>query len=553
MCTHDTVSSTPRHGYRLEDGHDAHSQDHSTWSRRGFLASLGLSALGGAFMLRGTPVQAFGNSRLLARLGNAETDRALVLIRLAGGNDGLNTIVPVENDLYYQARPRLAIAKQDTLRLSDTLGMHTALAPLEARYSDGHMAILQNVGYPSPSLSHFRSTDIWLSGSFEDRQDMTGWVGRYLHEQHPNVETDPLDFPLAVQIGNTSSLLFEGPEALMGMSVANTKVSERLIKQGAFYDVDAVPATTYGHEMAFLRDVANDTYQYAASIRAAASRAENRVEYPNHGLARKLAGVARLIKGQLGARIYSVTLGGFDTHANQLWRHNNLLTQLSTSVAAFLDDLAADGWLDKTVVMTFSEFGRRVSENGSRGTDHGTAAPLFLFGAGLQGGLYGQAPNLTDLDRSGNLAFDLDFRAVYATLLQNWFGLSAPMVSSLMGASFETIPFLQGMGASGRAVASAAPLARQTTTLPTQTTLFANYPNPFNPSTTIRYALAEAGPVRLQVYDVQGRVVARLADGHHEAGTYTVHFDAQGLPSGSYFYRIETPHHVQTLRMSLVK
>lgn len=553
MCTHhDTSSAKPRKGYRLEDGHDAHAHDHSRWSRRDFLSGLGLSALGGAFWLKGTPVHAFSNQRLLAQLGGTETDRALVLIRLGGGNDGLNTIVPIENDLYYQARPRLAIAKNDTIHLSNTLGMHPALAPLEAHYGNGQMAVLQNVGYPSPSLSHFRSTDIWLSGTFEERQDMTGWVGRYLDNQYPGQDANPFDYPLAVQIGNTSSLLFEGPEALMGMSVANTKVSERLMKQGAFYDVDAVPATAYGNEMAFLRDVANDTYQYASAIHTAASRAENKVAYPENGLAKKLAGVARLIKGQLGARIYSVTLGGFDTHANQLWRHNALLTQLSTAVSAFMDDLAADGWLDKTMVMTFSEFGRRVAENGSRGTDHGTAAPLFMFGGSLNGGLYGQTPDLNALDRAGNLAFDIDFRAVYSTVLQHWFGVDSGTVSGVMGETLDTIPFINT--ASTRLQRSAPTMqAQRTTTLPTETSLLSNYPNPFNPTTTIRFALAKAEPISVRVYDVQGRVVAQLADGVYEAGQYDVPFDAQHLPSGSYFYRLETPSHVQTLRMSLVK
>ncbi len=548
MCDHSSTPkpAAPRYGSCLEHG-PAHARDHAFWSRRDFLSGMGLAAAGGAFLLGGTPVRAFGQTPLLAHLRALETDRVLVLIQLNGGNDGLNTVIPKEDAIYYNARPQLAIAKSETLAIpgSSELGFHPSFNALTPVYGEGHMATLQNVGYPTPVLSHFASTDIWLSANPGEEMPTTGWLGRYLDGAYPDFEETPPAYPLAVQMGGLSSMLFQADGANLGMSLASPELFERIAEEGVIYDVSNLPSTTYGAEMAFVRTVANDSFQYAGAIQAASQVGENRVEYPaNNPLSGNLSIVAQLIKGRLGARIYHVSIGGFDTHANQGGQHSNLLRNLAEAVKAFLDDLAADGWSDEVLVMTFSEFGRRVNQNGSAGTDHGTAAPLFLFGSGVEGGLYGEAPDLADLDQTGNVKFDIDFRAVYATVLQDWFGLAEETVAQVLGGAFGSLGFVSD---------PATPTANEPEPVPQSFTLHQNYPNPFNPATTITYTLSRTERVTLRVYDAQGRLVQTLVDGTQPAGPYALSFDAGHLPSGAYFYRLQTAEGMRTRQMVLVR
>lgn len=542
MCDIHTTPKT-RFGSALEHG-AAHTDDHARWSRRDFLKTVGLTTAGGAVVLGGLPVQAFGSSSLLHKLRHSNTDRILVLIQLSGGNDGLNTIIPINNDLYYQARPSLAIPKADTLALTDEIGAHPSFEALRPLYDEGHMAILHSVGYPSPDLSHFRSTDIWVSASESDEVVDTGWLGRYLEGDFPNFAEEPTDYPLGVQIGASASMMFRGESASLGMSIASVDLFEQLANQGVLYDEQNVPSNTFGSEIAFVRSVANDSFQYAGAIRDASARGINSVTYPeNNALARSLSTVARLIKGNLGARIYHVALGSFDTHANQAGVHANLLLNLATSVRAFYDDLAVDGF-SNTLCMTFSEFGRRVQQNGSNGTDHGTAAPLFLFGNTVEGGFHGTLPDLTDLDDTGNIAYQMDFRSVYATVLQDWFELPPNDVASVLGQPFTPLPLLNTNPGSS------------TTTERTQPhtfTLHQNYPNPFNPQTTLSYTLMETTPVQVHIYDMQGRLIQTLVHGTQPAGSHTLSFDATHLPSGTYIYQLRTPRHAQSRTMTLLR
>lgn len=543
MCDqHRPVSAEPRLGACLEHG-TAHAEDHRRWSRREFMAGLGVA--GASFMLGGLPLRAYGQTPLLHQLRALETDRVLVIVQLNGGNDGLNTVVPFRSDRYYQLRPNIALAQNSLLSLGSNadVGLHPSLAAVRTLYDEGQAAILQSVGYPAPNQSHFRSTDIWVTASDSNVVENTGWVGRHLDATHPDYQTQPSDFPLAVQIGLSAPLLFQGPEGGMGMSITSVDLYERLAATGTAYDVEGLPATAFGDEMRFVRSVANDAFRYAGAIYEASQNGRNTVDYPaGNRLATNLAVVAQLIKGRLGARIYHVSLGGFDTHANQLTAHANLLRFLAEGVKAFLDDLGTQR--DDVLVMTFSEFGRRVYENGSAGTDHGTAAPLFLFGGDVEGGLYGPVPDLENLT-SGNLRHGIDFRQAYATVLQDWFGLDAASVEGVLGGSFETLGFV---------ATPATSTATEPQGLPRVFTLHQNYPNPFNPSTSISFALTEAAPVRLRVYDVAGREVALLLDGGvHAPGYHTVSFDASHLPSGTYLYRLETPAGQQSRKMVLVR
>ncbi|MFV1981523.1 MAG: DUF1501 domain-containing protein [Rhodothermia bacterium] len=512
---------------------------------------MGLVAVGGAAMLAGSPVRAFGKTPLLQQLGLLETDRVLVLIQLSGGNDGLNTVVPISNDVYYNARPQIAIPAAQTAALSGEtdIALHPSLGSLTTMYGDGGMAVLQNVGYPNPVLSHFDATDIWLSASSSGEISGEGWIGSYLDAEFPDFETTSFEYPLAVQMGGTSPMLFQGPVTNMGMSLSSPALFERIVEEGILYSVEDLPATRFGQEMEFVRTIANDSFVYAESIQRASESGRNEVEYPQgNKLAENLSVVARLIKGQLGSLIYHVSIGSFDTHANQgtaNGQHANLLRNLAEAVKAFVEDIDAGGRSDDVLVATFSEFGRRVSQNGSGGTDHGTAAPLFVFGSGVEGGVYGSAPDLDNLDGTGNLQFEIDFRSVYATLLADWFGLSPETVDDVLGDSFGTLGFV-----SDPAIPTS---ADDDTIVPETFNLDQNYPNPFSVTTTISYALARPGRVTIRVYDSGGRLAETLIDEQQSAGRHVATFDAGQLAGGRYHYQVETEDGVKTRQMTLVR
>ena len=546
--THGNTPGTARFGSCLEHG-CAHTEDHQRWTRRDFLAGLGLAA-GGSVLIGSTPVKALGRSSLLEQLRQASSDRVLVLVQLFGGNDGLNTIIPVEDDKYYNVRPSLAIPKHVALPLTPVLGMHPAMSSLQSLYDSGEMAIVQGIGYADSSLSHFRSTDVWLSGSDAKTYLSTGWTGRQMDMMYPRFDTQPASYPLAVQIGGLGTLLFAGSQRDMGIAVTNPALFRRLAREGKYYDEQSVPATPYGDEMAYVRRVCNDTFRYGAAIQEASAQGRNDVNYPGQNyLAESLSIVARLIKGNLGSHIYHVGIGGFDTHGSQgsvHGAHATLLRNLSEAVVPFLQDIATGGRSNKVLVMTFSEFGRRVEQNGSGGTDHGTAAPLFLFGAGTNGGLYGDAPSLTDLDNNGNLKYQTDFRAIYSTVLQHWFGFSLGASTVVLGQPYDPLALV-------REPSNVLVTDRERAEVPRSFVLHQNYPNPFNPSTSIPYTLREGGPARLDVFDAAGRHVRTLLDAVQPAGSYTVAFDGLGLASGVYHYRLRMSNGVVSRQMALVR
>lgn len=544
MCNHNSKPhSNGRRGSSLKDG-AAHAGDHLSWSRRDFMSGM-TAAVGGSFIIGGTPVSAFGRSPLFEKLRRVDSDRILVLVQLNGGNDGLNTVIPVEDALYYNARPGLAIPKANTITVDDFTGLHPSFAELESVYGDGNMGIIHSVGYPSPDLSHFRSTDIWVSGSGSDDVLSTGWPGRYLDKVYPDFEENPPEKPLAVQIGGLSSMIFQGPSNYMGMSLASIELFSQLAQNGVVYDEEAVPDTVYGAEMEYVRGVANDSYQYAEAIQDAAAAGTNSLEYPaNNPLASSMAVVAQLIRGNLDSKIYIVSLGSFDTHANQAGAHSTLLRYVSEAVSTFMSDIEDAGRADDVMIMTFSEFGRRVNVNGSDGTDHGTAAPMFLFGNGVEGGTYGSLPSLSNLDSNGNLIFETDFRAVYSTVLQDWFGLSAEDTTEIFGDEYDNVGFVAD---------PAVPTGVDDEITPLTFALSQNYPNPFNPITTISYSLSEQVNVSLKVYDMHGRLVSTLVDRVQAPGSYAYPFDGSYLASGTYLYRLVAGRDVQTRKMVLLK
>jgi len=543
MCQHHSHSNTGRTvqhqtivGERLEDG-SRHSDHHRRWSRRQFIRGIGLGAAGATMALSGVPVRSYGASPLLNHLRMSSGDRILVIIQLSGGNDGLNTVVPFANDLYYQYRPGISLSANDVLPLNAEIGLHPGLSQMASMYASGAMQVVQGVGYADPDLSHFQSTDVWATASPADDLATSGWLGRYLEEEMPQFVEDPPDHPLAVQLGNGSPLLFQGDQAGMGVQFPNLDLLQRFFDTGQLFDESLVPSTLYGEELAFVRGIANDSVQYAEALSNAADAGTNRVEYPAvNGFSGNLATAARLIRGGLGASMYHINLGGFDTHSNQINRHAALMSELSGAIGSFMADLQVDELDKRVVVMTFSEFGRRVYQNGSGGTDHGTAAPLFLFGGGIAGGIHGAHPSLSDLDGGGNLKYGVDFRSVYGSVLSDWFGMEQEDVNTILGGAYAHLPIIDSSYATSTA----------TPHVPVPDVSMRNYPNPFQTRTTLEFSLRTAGYVSLHLFDVNGRSVQRLLDSPLSPGTHSVVIEGGRLPAGTYFARLTHPEGVST-------
>ncbi len=527
MCNH-RKPKAGRRGSALEHGR-AHQRDHAYWSRRNFLYTLGMA--GTATMTLGSlRLTAMSSSPLAFALNEGREDRILVLIRLKGGNDGLNMIVPIYDYSTYRAsRPTIAIPERDLIGLNDTFGMPNTMQPLQPIWEEGQMKVVHAVGYPEPNLSHFGSSDIWASARDTAESATSGWLGRWLNGQYPDFLTNPPDLPPAIQIGGSGNLVFQNEDMLnLGVVVNNPEELAEIAENGELYNATDVPECQYGEQLSFLRTVANSTFKYAEIIAGAYEQSANALEY-SYSLGRQLALVARLIKGGLGTRLYMVTLDGFDTHANQADIHPNLMRDLSTSVQEFFQDLSDGGWDEQVLCMSHSEFGRRVDQNGSGGTDHGTAAPLILFGSGLNGsGFVGQSSSLQDLDAVGNLRYTTDFRQVYATLLESWLCINAMTVDQVLGANYGRLQ----LGLQCQTTATSNPAG------PMLEHYVANQPG----APTIHYSLPRAARVYIGIYNTMGQQVAVLFEGRQYRGDHqqTVAARLPQLPPGQYVYSIRT-------------
>ncbi len=379
-------------------------------NRRSFLKSSSLLALAPtvpAFVAR------------TARAVMSEKDaRVLVVVQLDGGNDALNTVVPFADPNYEALRPKLKIAKKDVVKLSDTVGLHPALRPLEKLLQAGHLAVMPGVGYPNPNRSHFESMAIWHTAQFDAEEfKSNGWVGRAL---------DP-------SAGTSCMIGGAVPVALRGRkSVAVSLASEKdVLFSDPAIAKQSIGAPSPNDLISFVRRQALDAHAAADKL-GGLSGAFDAGKYPPPGLADRLRLVARLIKSDLGARVFYTTQSGYDTHASQLFTHANLLSEFSGALAAFFHDLMSAKLADRVALLAFSEFGRTIKENGSVGTDHGTAGAVLLAGHGVIGGLAGTMPSLTDL-AGGEPVMTTDFRQVYAATLVDWLGL--PAEAPLGGAS----------------------------------------------------------------------------------------------------------------------
>ena len=501
----------------------------------------------------GYSAKAFGADSMLMQalaLPQTETDHVLVLVQLTGGNDGLNTVIPLADySNYFNARTNIAISESKVLRLNgnSATGLHPAMTGMQQLYNNGKLAIVQSVGYPTPNFSHFRATDIWMSASDSNTVVNSGWAGRYLDQVYPGYPTgypsSTAPDPLAIQIGSVTSLTFQGPGASMGMSISDPNSFYNLINGVQ----DPAPATPMGKELTYIRTVAQQTNQYTQRIKDAAAKVTQQATYPtNNSLADQLKIVARLIKGGLKTKMYLVSYGSFDTHSLQAVSadtttgvHATLLKNVSDAIKTFTDDLQTLGVGDRVVGMTFSEFGRRIKSNASGGTDHGAAAPLFLFGNKVAAGITGNNAAIpTTASVNDNIPFQYDFRSVYASVLQSWFCVSSTALQMTLLKNFQSLPLINASGC----VATNLP----GTPAGVDVSLSA-YPNPFVDTTTIKYHSRGAHTV-LQVMDGSGRVVATPVDKTITApGTFTHRFHAAPLPAGLYYIRLQNGVHQEVI------
>lgn len=511
-------------------------------NRRRFLRSSSAATLGG-LAVRGM------SAPLLQPLWNrAAEDRVLVVVQLFGGNDGLNTVIPLDQyDVLAVKRPNVLIPEGLVLPLDQVsgTGLHPSLDGLRELWEMGKLGIVQGVSYPEPNYSHFRATDIYETGANADQLLSSGWTGRYLNFEYPNYpagypNTDMPD-PLAIRIGGSVGPGLQYAGVSMGVAINNT--NDPLNLTGNIYQ-DPASAQCSGGKLDFVRQVQRQTDLYGDVIEsAAAANCQQSPLYPTGNqpgaeLAQALKIVAKLICGGLKTKIYWVSASGFDTHAQQvessdhtIGTHANLLQGVSDAIRAFQDDLALLGLEDRVLGMTFSEFGRRIVDNASGGTDHGSAQPMFFFGTQVNHTITGTNPEIpANATYQTNLAMQYDFRSVYASVLKDWFCLEESDIDTVLLDTYQPLNIIDPGGCLGTGLRDINQRAG--------TTLLNAYPNPFTERTTLEYN-SNGGRVLIQVFNEEGRLVQTVLNQPVPAGSYRADVDLGNAPPGVYYARLQ--------------
>ena len=468
----------------------AHDQEHATWNRRSFIQALGLAGAG-SMMLAGTNVSATAPSPLSVALSGSENDNILVIIRLKGGNDGLNTVVPLyDYGTYSNLRPTIRHQENELLSLSPDFAIPNYMSALESVWGEGHM--------------------------------------------NPDYLINPPEAPPAVQIGSIGNLIFEGSGSNYAFSVANPDQLANIAQTGGLHDVVNLPECVYGDQLLFLRAQTNTTFTYAEVINDAYTSSSNEASYIQGTLSDQLAIIARMIKGGLGTKVYMVSLNGFDTHADQVNKQRTLHEDLANSIKHFYEDLASTGYDDKVLGMTISEFGRRPYENGSNGTDHGAASPTFLFGAGLNGnGFVGAHPeiNASAWDNNNNLVPSTDFRDVYASVLTDWFCLDPSVVNTiLLNDNYQTLNL--GFNCQGLNTQNFANVSH-----------FSHVATYRDNRTFIEINMQNSAHVEVKLINILGQEMVTLCNEILTPGNHIIDVKARAnsrLAYGQYIYRINT-------------
>lgn len=499
--------------------------------RRTFLSTTTAAAVG-TQVLGGVPLHAFTPFDLDQRV-QAEDDRILIVIQMFGGNDGLNTIIPADDPEYYNIRPTIAVPKDKAVNVLSRVHMHPALdskAPYNLRrmFEDGRLAIVNGIGYENPNLSHFRSTDIWLSGfnsSDPEKRLIDGWLGRYWSNKIQGFPEVLPEDPIAVQIGGSLSMLLQSRKGDIGIALTDPQKFFEL-GQGLSPDMQAMSEETrYGREFNFVRLVAEQSDRYSTVVKQAFDKGTNKATYDKNWFVEQMKLVARLISGGLKSKVYLVYLGGFDTHVNQQQEnqgglHPYLLDTLSTGIGTFMQDALVQGFADRVVGMTVSEFGRRPYENGSRGTDHGASSMQFVWGNGVRAGVYGDMPNLSNLDSNGDLRYQYDFRRVYADVFENWFGGTPQDTESILEDRVLPLGVLQRSTSVNDAYDGRVKVDVRVA------------PHPVTDQAAIEWQQPVPGIVSVDIYGTEGRFITNLFTDRALPGPIRV--PVHGLASGSY-------------------
>ena len=376
---------------------------------------------------------ALPNVLLAASKSRPANQNILVVVQMSGGNDGLNTVIPYGDDAYYKNRFTLAIGKNDVRKIDDHVGLHPSLSGYQQLLEDGKLSIVQGVGYQNPNRSHFESMDLWHTAHQKPQSDL-GWLGRTIEQGQWDLQVPALHLGEEFQ---PLALRKNGQPVPSVRSIDNFRLNsfnDKKLKK-ALKQLIATPRTSNNELLSYVHENANVAIETSTKLEAIADKNRTRGKFPGSRLGKSLEAISQLIGSDLKTRIYYCTINGFDTHSNQAQAHAGLLTDLNDSILAFMNEMKTQGNDDRVTLLSFSEFGRRVRENASRGTDHGTAAPVFLFGNQVQAGLLGDHPSLTDLTE-GDLKYKIDYRQIYAAILENWLGVPS---ANVIGGSFKPV------------------------------------------------------------------------------------------------------------------
>lgn len=513
--------------------------------RRNFIRATAGTAASLPFFLNGTPLQTMSRSALFSGI-NTDSDKVLVLIQLNGGNDGLNMVIPLDQySNLTQVRPNIILPESSLLSLSDTIAVHPNMTDLPNLFDEGKMGLIQSVGYPDQNRSHFRSTDIWTSGSPADEFWANGWLGRYMDTLYDNYPTgypnEEFPHPFAITMGSSVSETCQGIASNYSLSLSDPfSLSPLLEGEGG-----ELPETPYGDELAFIRTSIAQSNAYGEVITEIANMGNTTVDYPEgNSLGEQLRNVALLVSGGIKTNVFVVTLGGFDTHADQVVNgdttqgdHAELMRTLSEAITTFQADITALGLEERILTMTFSEFGRRIRSNGSLGTDHGTAAPLMLFGSCVNSQILGHSPEIDpEVGVGEGVPMQYDFRDIYGSILMDWFEVEEELVRSLLYEDFTHLPILLDCTSVATNDIESPPIVLDV------------FPNPFHQSFSIQFA-CQHEHVRLDIFDALGAQIRNISNKKLPAGQHKVNVNLSDLAAGIYFVRIQMGDRVSTKRM----
>lgn len=561
--------------------------------RRNFLKKLPV-AISVPFTIANIPIKVMADNPLSRLAQQSTNDRVMIILQLHGGNDGLNSLIPVEAyDLYYSKRANIAIPEKKYIPLDSTLpspvqvGLHPAMQPMKAMYDQGRMAFVQGVSYKNNNGSHFRGRDIWFMGGGSDDYYGSGWLGRYLQQEFAP-ETYPDDFPnpemldpLAIEMGSDVSLIFHQDGNIpASISLENPERFFNLVDSlEGFDDVEtdsrgipppALNPSPYWQELNWILQLEDKSEDYAERLyEVYQAGRDSPVTYPEtyplnapsgskrNPLSPQLRLISRLLDGGCATKVFLVKIGGFDTHAGQVESydptmgvHAALMYHISAAMKSFQEDLREKGLEDRVLTVTTSEFGRRIYSNGSFGTDHGTGGPIYVFGKGVNPGVIGNVPDLN----SGNVEMQYDYRQVYANLLKDWMLVDEAKINNDI--FFKN--FIDGPKEDGTGTYEPLPLANQVITgvgdfVSSRFMLDDCYPNPARGKTTFHFKTNIAGIVTLDLFDTLGSKSMALVNSHFEPGEHRVEVDISSLPAGNYIYQIRAGFYNESKKLIILK